>query len=330
MKCCFSLFFALMFFLKASISFSQNKLNSGIAIKATIDINSFVDHFRYSNYSVSVVGGLGIHPFNLKELYPTIHAGILLYSRGDLISSYECRGLLKNNYLDFHLDLSLTTGIYNRSSNTLIRSVPLYHFSDFTTNPLENPYNALSLTLGTNLIWFTDSSYKKEQPQRVGFTNLMIARRFQINTYNDGSIWAKLGLADGLDRYYTGGGMIAYHFNDNNVLSNIELSFHKFTGHEAYAFDTANQLQLDFIPFKNEDTYYYNKSRWRLSAISLKNNFGFHITIHNPDKDPQDWIHFMGQDAYHPDILPNKASYLNELRRIGIGGFWFDLKQNLN
>ncbi|MCH3884384.1 hypothetical protein [Tenacibaculum aquimarinum] len=205
----------------------------------------------------------------------------------------------------------------------------MYHFSDFTTNPLENPFSDFSLTLGTNIIWFLDSyKKKKELPQRVGFTGLMIARRFQISTYNDGSIWGKTKLGDGLDRFYTGGGVIAYHLDSNNDINNLELSFHKFTGHEKYAFDAANQLQMDFIPFKNKETYYYSKSRWRLTATSFKNNFGVHFTVHNPDKDPQDWIHFIGQDTYHPDIFPNKGGLSNEWRRIGVGGFWFNQKQN--
>lgn len=300
---------------------SQNSLDSGVAIKATIDINSFADKFRYSNYNISLVAGIGIHPFSIKELYPTIHAGVLLYRKGDLISSYSRRGFFKNNYLDFHLDVSLTTGVYKNSTNFLIREVPLYHFADFTVNPLENPYTDFSFTIGKNIIWFTDS-YKKEQPQKIGFTGLMVARRFQISTYNDGSIWAKVGLGDGLDRYYTGGGMIAYHLNSNNTISNLELSFHKFTGHEMYAFDAANQLQLDFIPFKKKETYYYSKSRFRFTATSLKNNSSVHITLHNPDKDPQDWIHFIGQDTYHPDIFPNKGFFW---RKIGIGSSWLHM-----
>lgn len=315
----------ILFLSITNISNGQNKLDYGIAIKGTIDINSFLDQFRYSNYNISLVGGLGIHPLNIKEIYPTIHAGVLLYNKGDLISSYNKSSIIPN--LDFHLDFSLTAGVYKNSLNALNRFIPLYHFADFTTNPLENPYSALSVTFGTNVIWFLDK-YKEEQPQIIGFTGLMIARRFQISTYNDGSIWAKANLADGLDRFYTGGGMIAYHLNSNNEINNIELSFHKFSGHEKYVFDAANQLQLDFIPFKKEETYYYSKSRWRLTATSLKNNFGFHFTVHNPDKDPQDWIHFIGQDTYHPDIFPNKSGSLNEWRRFGIGGFSFNQFQN--
>ncbi|QHI38696.1 hypothetical protein IMCC3317_40900 [Kordia antarctica] len=305
-----------------------NDIQYGVAIKATIDFNGFANSFKYTNYNIAVVGGAGAHPFDYTDAYPSIHAGLLLYNRGDLISSYE-KGFLNSTTIDFILDFSVTVGYYTGNVNFDKRFVPLYHFSDFTPNPLQNPFQH-SLTVGTNFIWFIDK-YKrdtKELPQRVGFTGIMIDRRFQLNTYNDGSIWAKIGLTDRLDRYYTGGGVIAYHINNQHSFNNIELSFHKFTGHEKYAFDTANLLQLDFIPFKNPKTYYYSKSRFRVSLTSFRNNFGLHVTLHNTDSDPQDYIHFTGQSAYHPDIFPNKGKFWNDLKRLGLGGFWLNTNSN--
>ncbi len=299
-----------------------NDIQYGVAIKATIDFNGFANNFKYTNYNIAVVSGIGAHPFDYTDAYPSIHAGFLLYNRGDLISSYG-KGFFESTTIDLILDLSLTLGYYTQNTNFDKRFVPLYHFSDFTPNPLQNPFQH-SLTIGTNFIWLLDS-YKlqtNEIPQRVGFLGAMIDRRFQINSYNDGAIWAKLGLTDRLDRYYTGGGMIAYHINNQYDFNNFEFSFHKFTGHEKYVFDTANLLQLDFIPFKDPKTYYYNKSRFRFTMTSQRRNFGLHITFHNTDRDFQDYIHFTEESTYHTDIFKNSPGFGNEFKRMGFGGFW--------
>ncbi len=307
-------------FVSIQIAFGQtndiNDLQYGVALKTTIDLNT-----TSPNYNIAFTGGIGGHPFDYAEAFPSIHSGFIIYNKGDLVSSYNPdRGFFTSSTFDFFIDFTLTLGYYTQHTNFEKRFVPLYHFSDFTPNPLQNPFQH-SLTLGTNVIWFWDK-YKKEQPQRVGFTGIMIDRRIQASTYNDGSIWGRFGLGDGLDRFYTGGGMVSYHLNNNNLFNKIELSFHKFTGHEKYVFDTANLLQLDFIPFKNPETYYYSHSRFRGSITSYQNDFGLHITAHNTDKDPQDWIHFTGDDVYHPDLFGNQRGIYNEFKRLALGGFY--------
>lgn len=292
-----------------------NDIQYGVALKTTLDLN-----LQHPNFNIAVTGGVGGHPFDFSEAYPSLHAGFLLYNRGDLISSYK-KSFFRSMSLDIFVNVSLSLGFYMPNTNFNKRFVSLYHFSDFTPNPLQNPFQH-SLTIGTNFIWLLLDDYKQEIPQRIGFTGVMIDRRVQINTYNDGSIWGRSKLADGLDRYYTGGGLIVYHINNNHDINTVEFSFHKFTGHEKYAFDIANELQIDFIPFKNPETYYYSKNRFRLSLTNINHNFGVHLTAHNVDRDPQDWIHFKGGETYHPDIFSDQSGLSNELKRMGIGGFW--------
>ncbi len=297
----------------------HNKVQYGIAIKTTIDINGIENYGKYTNFNISVVGGIGGYPFGIENIYPAVHGGFIIYNRGDLISTYR-KGFINSTVVDFIFDLTLNIGCNRDSINFGARNVPLYHFSDFTPNPLQNPFQH-SFSLGSNIIYSTDS-YRQEQPQRIGFLNLMIDRHFQFSMYNDGSFYRLLGLADGLDRYYTGGGMFAYHLDNNSDFNLLEFSFHKFTGHEKYAFDAGNLLQLDFIPFKKPETYYYNKNRLRFSMSNTNKNYGIHITAHNTDKDFQDKIHFNGNYSYHPDIFKDSRGILNELGRLGFGGYW--------
>jgi len=306
-----------------------NDIQYGAVIRATIDLNWLNNNPCYSNFNVSLVGGAGAHPFEINFLYPSIHAGILLYNRGDLLSSYE-DSFFDSTSLNFIFDFTLNGGIYRNNINFQKRIVPLYHFSDIAPNPLQNPFQN-SFALGTNFIFnIRNKNYNSNQSQRVGFTSIMIDRRLQIMTHNDGSLWGKIGLGDRLDRYFTGGGVIAYHLDSKNDINNLEASFNKFTTHEDYAFDTAYLLQVDFIPFKNKKSNYYNKNRFRFSATSLKNNGGINLTFHNTDKDPQDKIHFIGDDTYFPDIFYNEKKYWNELKRIGIGGFWLTNRPKFN
>ena len=321
--------FILGFILISYTSISQtndlNDIQYGVAIKTTIDINGIESCGKYTNFNIAVIGGIGGHPFDLENIYPTIHGGFMMYNRGELISSYK-KGFLESTVVDFLLDVTLNVGYYRDNINFGIRNVPLYHFSDFTPNPLQNPFQH-SLSLGSNLIYSIDP-YRVEQPQQVGFLNVMFDRHFQFNTYNDGTFFRKIGFADGLDRYYTGGGVFAYHLDNTANFDLLEFSFHKFTGHEKYAFDASNLLQVDFIPFKKPETFYYNKNRLRFTMANTRKNYGIHLTAHNTDRDFQDGIHFDDNASYHPDIFKNSAGIINELKRLGVGGYW--MYTNLN
>ena len=317
------LLFGLILVPKVGLSQINNSdgIQYGFAIKTTIDINGIESNGKYTNFNIAVVGGIGGHPFDLENIYPTAHAGFMVYNRGDLVSDYS-KSFFNSTILDFFIDLTLNVGYYRDNINFNIRNVPLYHFSDFTPNPLQNPFQH-SVSLGSNTVISTDS-YRQEQPQRIGFLNIMIDRHFQFSMYNDGSFYRLLGLADGLDRYYTGGGMFAYHLDNDANFNLLEFSFHKFTGHEKYAFDSGNLLQLDFIPFKEPKTYYYNKNRMRFTMSNTNRNYGIHLTAHNTDKDFQDKIHFNGNYSYHPDIFKDYKGIVDEIKRLGIGGYWIN------
>lgn len=312
----------IIFFCVIKGSAQNNKgLQYGIALKTTIDINGIESKGKYSNFNIALFGGIGGHLWDATGVYPSLHIGGILYNRGDLISSYK-KTFFKSTRIDFMIDATITFGVKSSSGNFNNRNIPLVHFSDFTSNPLQNPYQN-SLGIGSNLIWTGETVGKKKDFQRVGTTSLMIDRRVQISTYNDGSIWGQLKLGDKEDRYYTGGAWLSYHMKTTNKgFDVVELSIHKFTGFEENTFEAGTSLQLDFIPYKNEETKYYNKQRIRITARNTNRDYGIHLTFHNTDKDFQDAIHFGQNTPYHPDIFSYQKGFLNELRRMGIGAFW--------
>ncbi len=298
----------------------RNDIQYGVALKATIDLNGIESKGKYSNFNLSLFGGIGGFLFNSKSIYPSIHAGVVLYNRGDLISSYHPdKDFFSSTVLDMMLDVTLNVGSYHSDVNFTEKNLPLIHFSDFTSNPLQNPLYH-SVYLGTNLIW---STQKGREFQRVGLLGFMTYRSFQLSSYNDGSVWGRWKIGDKRDRYYTGGGLLGVYLDTKYMFDNLEFSFHKFTWYEESIFQVGELLQLDFIAYKDNKSKYYNKGRLRFTARNSKENYGFHFTLHNTDKDFQDGIHFNQESPYHPDIFKNQYGIWNEVKRIGIGGFYF-------
>lgn len=296
----------------------------GVSIRATIDLTPFdKQKFKNSSVNISLTGGLGFHPFEISSLYQSFHLGILMYSRGDLGAPYN-KGFFEGSQFELIGDATLTGGYFAKNANHTLRRVPLYHFSQITSNPLVNPFQH-SFSLGTVFVKFFDSY--KDSFQQVGFGNVMIDRRFQLNMFNDGTPFSIFQiLNDKQDRYYTGGGMLSWHNDSTYEFDLIEFSFLKFTGYEEGLFELANLLQVDVLAFKNENTIYYNKNRLRFRIMSSRNNYSAHITFHNTDIDFQDFIHLKGDWTFFPDIFKNQKGWDNELRRMGIGGSYFHFK----
>ena len=311
----FLLIFSILNFCSLEAQNSPETVQVGLAVKTTLDIGEF------TNYNISVIGGAGFHPFELKAIYPTLNMGFSLYNRGEFLSSYEF-GFWRT-YLDGFLNFTVTGGDFRQSIDFRKRYVPLYHFSDLLPAPLHNPFQH-SVSIGTNLVFpFFDN---KKESQRVGYSGIMVDRHLQFNIYNEGSYWGRYKLGDKEDRYFTGGGAFSYHIDSYYLVNQFELSFHKFTGYETNTFQVANALQLDFIPYRKESVFFYNKNRWRFTASNYSKNFAVHITLPNTDRDIQDKIHFDGDYTYHLDIFENEPGWKNELGRLQLGGSFLSLK----
>ncbi len=66
---------------------------------------------------------------------------------------------------------------------------------------------------------------------------------FSMNYYNDGSVpFSTLSLADGFDRYWTGGGMLFAH--NNHSFNWVELGFDQFTGYRPLTYELSNMLGM--------------------------------------------------------------------------------------
>ncbi|RDK85533.1 hypothetical protein [Marinirhabdus gelatinilytica] len=253
------------------------------------------------NFRIAATGGVGNYVPIARDdfgMLPAVHLGILFYNKGMLGSNLN-KNYYRTTFFDFFANATFTAGAKNNTTTQELegRFVPLYHFSDFVANPLQNTFG-YSLSVGSNWLMNPD---KNRASQTVGFFNVNVARRGQLSYYNDGGPVLSL-FGDREDRFYTGGVVISAHFNREAYIDLVELSFHKFTGWQQYAVDAADKLQLDHIPYFNEDAFGFNQQQWKLNVTSFQQGYSGYITLYDFNAlDLQDFIHFSTDFPYHPD-----------------------------
>ncbi|WP_055446008.1 hypothetical protein [Lacinutrix mariniflava] len=308
-----------IFKLGTAQSHTIDNLRLGFGITLTAEVqNGYQLKFR-----ASAAGGIGNYVGinnNGFGILPTAHLGVMLYNRG-ILGSNLSRDYKNSLFLDFFTNATLTIGGQNITAINRLedRIVPLYHFADFTANPLQNTFKH-SVSIGSNIIFNPD---KNRSTQRLGFFNLNVARTVQLSYYNDGGPVLNI-FGDKKDRYYTGGLVLSAHLKSQAYLNLIALSFHKFTGWQPFAFDAGDKLQLDHIPYKNKSVFGFNQQQWTLAASSFNHNFSGYISAYDVNVwDVQDILHFSRDIPYHPDYF---YGY-----RIAVGGAFesFNYKNQL-
>lgn len=313
------IFFVFWFHIHAVQSQTIDDLRLGFGVTLSAEIQ----HGHGLKFRASAAGGIAKFMtlnHNGFGFLPTTHVGIMLYNRG-ILGSNLSKDYNSSIFVDFFASGTFTVGGKNITAINRLedRVVPLYHFADFTANPLQNTFKH-SVSLGTNLILNPD---KNRKTQLVGFFNLNVARTAQLSYYNDGGPVLNI-LGDSKDRFYTGGLVVSAHLKSKAYINNIELSFHKFTGWQPFAFDASDKLQLDHIPYKNLDVFGFNQQQWKLAVSSFNHNCSAYISAYDVNVwDVQDMLHFSRDIPYHPDYF---YGY-----RIAIGGAFenFNYKKEL-
>lgn len=295
----FTFFFSVKFYSQNEINgFSPKGLQYGFAGKVNLEFNLK----NNPSYKISLVSGIG---YNIKNtFFPTLHTGIILFNRGVVGSNLQLNPFDIQKH--FFGGLMGTIKLDKKKIDINNRHVPLYHFLDFSANPIQNPYRS-SISYGA--IWV---NLRKKINQRIGFFNVNVMERGQISYFNDGGPVLKIA-GDKHDRYYTGGLMLSYHANYNQDINLIELSYIKFTGYTKHAFDIGDKLQIDFLTYADKEQFSYNTQRWKLSVSNINDGFGANFSIYDFNRlDLQDFLHFNTNVPYHPDY--------NKSKRLMIGG----------
>lgn len=272
----------------------------GFAIKLSFEIGKD----KLSSFRISASAGIAKAFRN--NFMPGYQIGVSLYQGG--LGNSVATSRRYNLQLDWINTFFLTVGS-DQSEHPKV----LYTFHSYSSMPLSNPYKA-SLTLGTNLV---RNIHKRHQT--VGFVNAGL-ERWQFLYYNEGPFFNYLGLGDGYDRWWTGGGLISW--GSHTDYFQLMFAYDKFTGFSQDAFELSNLLGFEHTRYENPMENTYNSGRYKLEYID-KSGMAVKIVLADCDKiDFQNEIHLFGQQAYHPMVLKthvfigasftHNSVYLNE------------------
>jgi hypothetical protein len=225
--------------------------------------------------------------------------------------AFGCIGSIESN--------NYKTGKYN--PDNAISKKRVYTMGFLNPSALVNPYSdGLFGALNVNFVFRNDhfSDSFKNFNQIVGSLSIG-ANDWDFNYYNDGTPFDFLGLGDAKDRYWTGGGFVSIDFKnkyDNPLESKNEIrkaiiGFDRFTGYFPHAFEVANKLGLNDVPYENPKESFYNKGRFYLGS-EFATMPGFIPMINFRDNnalDVQRWIHLAGGMPYHKTLLKSSWAF---------------------
>ncbi|WP_310557547.1 polymorphic toxin type 23 domain-containing protein [Flavobacterium sp.] len=146
-------------------------------------------HFGGNNSYMSGTAGVGVSR-RIQFIEPGVNLAVNFYNGG--IGS-------KSNSNMMHYDTVLTAKLTAGAGNGNPMTIYPLHIDSGTG--LEDKFK-YSATIGTNLILNNSG-----RNQNVGFIQLR-ASDFSFQTYNDFGGFKKIGISDGYDRWWTGGGNI--------------------------------------------------------------------------------------------------------------------------
>jgi hypothetical protein len=277
----------------------RNDIQYGMSTKLQVILNdnrkkNEVKHLPTIRLCLNLGSGVLINLGNQGySMLPAYHAEVLLYYQG--IGSNSKR---KGN-IDINSSFTTTLGKVGSTKEIDVARLrqynsPLYFFSNHATPPLLNPFDG-SITFGFNYIIPT-TKYKFSQ--RLGYFGFK-AGPVQFGYFNDGGKGLNL-IGDRKDRNYTGGLLLAYGFQRNTFLDQLELTYLKYTGYNTNTFEVLSNLSFGYNDYLDPDQEDYNRSKWSLHVQGLDNRFSAHLDANNMTKlDLQHLIHKLVFDPYH-------------------------------
>ena len=262
-----------------------------------------------SNYSVSasfsVSRNIMIEKKWFWQAFPFWQVSANIYSNGlgtNLLPS------LKRTQLDIVNSVGLSNGFGKLPGKENLYLVQPFNF--MTSSAMMHDVFGFNFTFGSN---FIVNNHRRNQ--QVGFVNVGLRDNLQVSFYNDGPPFHVIGLADGHDRWWTGGGRVQLNFDitpgekkfwqwlDRKPLSKHFHSFYylfdRFTGDVQDAYVLSNHLFLDKVPTKDKAQNFFNRGQ-TIFGFRHSNGTGLSVALIGDYKiDVQDWIHNRLRYAKH-------------------------------
>ncbi|WP_343524804.1 hypothetical protein [Pedobacter sp.] len=264
---------------------------------------------------VNLYGGFAVSAVFKNSFIANYGGSVSLYRK---TVGTNLNPLIDNIEIDFTNSISAGYGGNPLSYRKLIRTMQNSAFYNINLN---NNYFGL---LSTNIVL---NNHRRNQV--VGSLTLS-GPGLSFNYYNDGAAPVKwLGIGDGFDRWWTGGGSFFVH--SRRGFNYGELSFDQFTGYQPFLFELSEIIGIDVPPYtqsadaqsKRKKDSNYNSSQYHL-RIGLNEHFSIDAGVLGSLRvgengtifSFQDLIHVVGKMPLHPN---------NDVNRFFIGGSFNDI-----
>lgn len=298
-KILFFILFSLSIYSQNNIKYNQNIKNVfyGVSTRAVFDLGKNLK----SSFRIGISTGLGysFYSSNLTSLnleYSFLWSGLGTYRNEDC------------SYFVFSPNFTQSfTSSYQSNILNEYRNQPLYYFTDLVAPSLQNPF-LNSGSVGVNFVKFFNKRIRDYQWQRIGHIGFKF-NAFHIAYNNDGGPILKL-IGDKEDRYFTGGGFVNVHLNQDLIVNKFNISFYKFTGYNEMSFEASDELLYSSVDYKDANQNYFNKGFWEFGIGNSEFGSAF-VRINNPNntKEFQNFIHYHMGFGYHQNLDGKYISY---------------------
>ena len=275
--------------LSAQILRDGENLNFGLAIKLNLGIGGK----RVSFYNLSVAAGLSkVFKNGDLSLMPGGQVTVNYYSKGPGTSIIDSSN--RFGQLDVVSSFYVVGGC-NWAGND--REKYIRTFNQLSATTIRHNFDA-AVSYGTSFL--VNNHGRNQQMGHLGFN----VDQLLVGYYNDGFWPFDRFAGDGFDRYWTGGGYLAYGLDAfGNRLSGknpwmqgqfVEYAYDRFTGNVQTGYKLSKELLFSSIPQQNMTEAFYNRA---LSSLTLRNingsSLGMGLLGQCPNCDVQDLLHRM-------------------------------------
>lgn len=273
----------------AQIFRDGDKFNLGLALKLNLGIGGK----RSTFYNLSVAAGLSrnIQKERLNIL-PGAQVTLNYYSKGPGTSVIAHSN--RFGQLDVVSSFYVVGG-YNWNGNG--REKYIRTFNQMSATTIRHNFDG-AISYGTSFL--VNNHGRNQQLGHMGFN----VDQLLVGYYNDGFWPFDRFAGDAFDRYWTGGGYLAYGLDAfGNSMSRrnpwfegqfVEYAYDRFTGNVQAGYQLSKELLFSGIPQQNMEEAFYNRA---LSTLTLRNingsNVGFGLLGQCPNCDIQDLLHRM-------------------------------------
>lgn len=296
----------LYLFISVSLHNSQAQDDWQTGIHAGFGANFFLHHSKHQRFpGIRVFGALSVTGVWRNHLLLHYGPSLSLYTR---TIGANMNPLAADLQVDFAHTFSVG-GTWGQPTSypKFIRTL---HTGDYYNLVLDRSH---ALVLSTNAIF---NNHRRHQMQ--GSASLTLGRA-SFNYHNDGPPFPAMMLADGFDRYWTGGGAVFIH--DPLGFNRIVAGFDQFTGYQPLLYELSNILGINLPQYENisrgkTTRHDHNTSQYHLRIgldQRLSIDMGVVGSLYHPSSRRyfglQDIIHLKRKFPFHPNQDANRLFF---------------------